>query len=188
VELALYDVLPQIYKATKGDLPVVAEVVEKLRQQPGAVEAIGRQYRQLPAEAFEQRLMVLSVLGEMKRSDAVEQLREVVWAPLPPAGAQADKLSERDLEEMVQVKAVQGLAFLATPQADAEVREVIAKHEALHVRISAIDAYMWNHGDRPETAAELYKMLPPELHPYVERPRFQRGQNAEEFPRKLRAW
>ena len=84
VELALYDVLPQIYKATKGDLPVVAEVVEKLRQQPGAVDAMGRQYRQLPAEAFEQRLMVLSVLGEMKRSDAVEQLRDVVWAPLPP--------------------------------------------------------------------------------------------------------
>lgn len=188
MELALYDVLPQIYKATKGDLPVVAEAVEKLREQPGAVEAIGRQYRQLPAEAFEQRLVVLGVLGEMKRSDAVAQLREVVWAPLPPAGSQADKLTARDLEEMVQVKAVQGLAFLATPQADAEVREVIAKHEALHVRISAIDAYMWNHGDRPETAAELYKLLPPELHPYVERPRFQRGQNAEEFTRKLRAW
>ncbi len=188
VELALYDVLPQIYKATKGDLPVVAEVVAKLREQPGAVEAMGRHYRQLPAEAFEQRLVVLGILGEMKRSDALAQLREVVWAPLPPAGGQADKLTARDLEEMVQVKAVQGLAFLATPEADAEVREVIARHEALHVRVSAIDAYMWNHGDRPETAAELYKLLPAELHPYVERPRFQSGQNAEEFTRKLRAW
>ncbi len=188
VELALYDVLPQIYKATKGDLPVVAELVETLRNQPGAVEAMGRHYRQLPAEAFEQRLMVLGILGEMKRSDAVAQLREVVWAPLPPADSQADKLTARDLEEMVQVKAVQGLAFLATPQADAAVREVIARHEALHVRVSAIDAYMWNHGDRPETAAELYKLLPAELHPYVERPRFQSGQDAGELTRKLRAW
>jgi hypothetical protein len=188
VELALYDVLPQIYKATNRDLPVVAEVVEKLRQQPGAVEAIGRQYRQLPTEAFEHRLVVLGILGEMKRSDALPQLREVVWAPLPPADSQADMLTARDLEEMVQVKAVQGVAFLGTPQADAAVREVIAKHEALHVRVSAIDAYMWNHGDRPETAAELYRLLPAELHPYVERPRFHRGQNAEEFTRKLRAW
>ena len=188
VELALYDVLPQIYRATNRDLPVVAEVVEKLRQQPGAVEAIARQYRQLPAEALEHRLVVLGMLGEMKRSDALPQLREVIWAPLPPADSQADKLTARDVEEMVQVKAVEGLAFLATPQADAAVREVIAKHEALHVRVSAIDAYMWNHGDRPETAAELYRLLPAELHPYVERPRFQRGQDAEEFTRRLQAW
>jgi hypothetical protein len=188
VELALYDVLPQIYRATNRDLPVVAEVVEKLRQQPGAVEAIARQYGQLPAEALEHRLVVLGMLGEMKRPDAMAQLREVVWAPLPPADSDADKLTARDFEEMVQVKAVQGLAFLATPQADAAVREVIAKHEALHVRVSAIDAYMWNHGDRPEAAAELYRLLPAELHPYVERPRFQSGQDTEEFTRRLRAW
>lgn len=188
VELALYDVLPQIYRATNRDLPVVAEVVEKLRQQPGAVEAIARQYGQLPAEALEHRLVVLGMLGEMKRPDAMAQLRDVVWAPLPPADSEPDKLTARDFEEMVQVKAVQGLAFLTTPQADAAVREVIAKHEALHVRVSAIDAYMWNHGDRPEAAAELYRLLPAELHPYVERPRFQSGQDAEEFTRRLRAW
>ncbi len=167
---------------------MVTEVVAKLRQQPGAVEAIARQYKQLPAEALEHRLVVLGMLGEMKRSDAMAQLREVVWAPLPPADSQADILTARDFEEMVQVKAVQGLAFLATPKADAAVREVIAKHESLHVRVSAIDAYMWNHGDRKETAAELYRLLPAELHPYVERPRFQRGMDREEFTRRLRAW
>jgi hypothetical protein len=123
VELALYDVLPQIYRATNRDLPVVAEAVAKLREQPGAVEAIARQYKQLPTEALEHRLVVLGMLGEMKRSDAMAQLREVVWAPLPPADSQADKLTARDFEEMVQVKAVQGLAFLATPQADAAVRD-----------------------------------------------------------------
>lgn len=188
VELALFEVLPQIYKATNRDLPVVAEIVAGLRQQPGAVAAMARQYRQLPAEAVEHRLVVLGILGEMRRADAVAPLREVVWAPLPPADSQTEKLSARDLEEMVQVKAVQGLAYLKTPQADAAVREVIAKHEGLHVRVSAIDAYMWNHGDRPEVAAELYRLLPEELHPYVERPRFHRGQDREEFTRRLLAW
>jgi hypothetical protein len=188
VELALFDLLPQIYRATNRDLPVVAEVVARLRQQPGAVEAMARQYQQLPAEEIEQRLVVLGILGEMKRSDAVAQLREVVWAPLTPAESQAERLTERDLEEMIQVKAVQGLAYLATPQADAAVREVIKKHEALHVRVSAIDAYMWNHGDSPATAAELYRLLPAALYPYVERPRFHRGMNREEFARRLRAW
>ncbi|HEV7505358.1 MAG TPA: hypothetical protein VGS07_10635 [Thermoanaerobaculia bacterium] len=188
VEVALFDLLPQIYRATNGDLPVVAEVVASLRRQPGAVEAMARQYRQLPAEAIERRLVVLSILGEMKRSDAMAQLHEVIWAPLPPAELQAEKLTARDLEEMIQVKAVQGLAYLATPQADAAVREVIEKHQALHVRVSAIDAYMWNHGDSPATAAELYRLLPADLHLYVERPRFQRGMDREEFTRRLRAW
>jgi hypothetical protein len=188
VELALFDLLPQVYRATNGDLPVVAEAVASLRRQPGAVEAMARHYRQLPAEAIEQRLVVLGMLGEMRRPDAVAQLREVVWAPLPPADSQGEKLTERDLEEMVQVKAVQGLAYLATPQAEAAVREVIEGHEALHVRVSAIDAYLWNHGDSPEAAAALYRLLPEDLHPYVERPRFHRGMDREEFTRRLRAW
>ena len=188
VELALFDLLPQIYQATNRDRPVVAEVVASLSRQPGAVAALARQYRQLPAEGIERRLMVLGILGEMKRPDAVAQLREVVWAPLPPADSHPEKLTERDLEEMIQAKAVQGLAYLATPQADAAVREVIKNHEALHVRVSAIDAYMWNHGDSPETAAELYRLLPADLHRYVERPRFHRGVDREEFTRRLRAW
>jgi len=188
VELALFELLPRIYRATNRDLPVVAEVVAGLRRQPGAVEAMARQYRQLPAEAIAQRLVVLGMLGEMKRSDALTQLREVIWAPLPSDKSQPEKLSARDLEEMIQVKAVQGLAYLATPQADAAVREVIEKHEALYVRVSAIDAYMWNHGDSPETAAELYRLLPADLHPYVERPRFHRGMEREEFTRRLRTW
>lgn len=188
VELALFDLLPQIYRATNEDMPVVAEIVADLRRQPGAVEAMARQYRQLPAEAIERRLVVLSILGEMKRSDAVAQLREVIWTQLPPAELLSEKLTARDLEEMIQVKAVQGLAYLATPQADAAVREVIEKHQALHVRVSAIDAYMWNHGDSPATAAELYRLLPADLHQYVERPRFQRGMDREDFTRRLRAW
>ncbi|HKV06756.1 MAG TPA: hypothetical protein VJ725_01375 [Thermoanaerobaculia bacterium] len=188
MELALFNLLPQIYQATNQDLPVIAEVVASLRQQPAAVEAMARQYRQVPAEAIEQRLMVLGILGEMKRPDALAHLREVVWAPLPPADSQAESLSARDFEEMVQVKAVQGLAYLATPQADAAVREVIKDHEALHVRVSAIDAYMWNHGDSAKTAAELYRLLPADLHPYVERPRFHHGMDREDFTRKLRAW
>jgi hypothetical protein len=188
VELALFDLLPRIYRATNRDLPMVAEVVAGLRRQPGAVEAMARQYRQLPAEAIAQRLVVLGMLGEMRRSDAMAQLRDVVWAPLPSDKSQPEKLSARDLEEMIQVKAVQGLAYLATPQADAAVREVIERHEALYVRVSAIDAYLWNHGDSPKTAAELYRLLPAELHLYVERPRFHSGMDRKEFTRRLRTW
>jgi len=188
VELALYDLMPQIYRATDRDMAVVGEAVEGLRRQPGAVEAIARQYQRLPVEAFEQRLVVIGVLGEMRRPDSVSRLSEVVWAPLPPGGSIAEGLVARDFEEMIQAKAVQGLAYLATPAADRAVLEVISNHEALHVRVSAIDAYMWNRGDSRMAADQLYQLLPKELHPYVERPRFHRDMDPEEFRQRLEAW
>ena len=188
VERAVTDLLSQIDRAAGSDLPAIAEAVENLRRQPAAVEAMARQYRQLPAEGIERRLVVLGLLGEMRRSDAVAPLREVVWSPLPSVPVEAEGLSARDTEERVQVKAVEGLAFLGTAEADAVVREVIEKHPALHVRISAIDAYMWNHGDEPETAAELYRSLPAAMHPFIERPRFHGGMDREDFSRRLRAW
>jgi hypothetical protein len=188
VELALHDLLPLVYRATGEDMAVVGEAVEGLRQQPGAVEALARHYRQLPVEAFEQRLVVIGILGEMRRPDSSTELSEVVWTPLPPADSIAEGLGSRDIEEMIQAKAVQGLAYLATPAADEAVLDVIAKHEALHVRVSAIDAYMWNHGDSRMAADQLYQMLQEELHPYVERPRFHRDMDPEEFGQRLRAW
>ena len=188
VELALFELMPQIYRATNQDLPVVGEALAALRRQPSAAAAIALQYQRLPAEAFEQRLVVVGVLGELRRSEGLAPLREVVWAPLPLAEAMPEGLSERDLEEMIQAKAVHGLAYLATPEADEAVRDVIVNHEARHVRVSAIDAYMWNHGDRRETAEELYGLLPAEMHLYVERPRFHRGMDREKFVRRLEAW
>ena len=188
IELALFELMPQIYRATKRDLPVVGEALAGLRQQPNAVAAIASQYGQLPVEAFEKRLTVIGLLGELSRPEVVAPLTEVVWAPLPAAEAMAEGLSARDLEEMIQAKAVQGLAYLATPVADDAVRDVIVNHEALHVRVSAIDAYMWNHGDSRETADQLYRLLPAEMHLYVERPRFHRDMDPEEFSRRLAAW
>lgn len=188
VELALFELLPQIYRATNQDLPVVGEALAVFRQQPGAAAAIALQYQHLPADAFEQRLVVIGILGELRRPEALAPLREVVWAPLPLAEAMPEGLSARDVEEMIQAKAAHGLAYLATPAADQAVRDVIVNHEALHVRVSAIDAYMWNHGDSRRTADELYSLLPAEMHQYVERPRFHRGMDREEFSRRLEAW
>ena len=124
----------------------------------------------------------------MQRPEAISQLGEVVWAPLPAADGLAEGLGSRDFEEMVQAKAVQGLAYLRTPEADRAVLDVIADHEALHVRISAIDAYMWNHDDSRAAARQLYELLPKELHPYVERPRFHQGMSTEEFNKRLDEW
>jgi len=188
VELALFELMPQLFRAMKHDLSVIGEALVGLGQQPGAAEAIALHYQRLPVERFSERLIVVSVLGELRRPEALSRLQEVIWTPLPVTESVPEGLSTRDLEEMIQAKAVHGLAYLATSAADEAVREVIANHEALHVRVSAIDAYMWNHGDSRQTAQELFELLPAEMHLYVERPRFHRGMDPREFSRRLSAW
>lgn len=186
---ALDSLLPEVFTATNQDLPAIAETVAALRQQPGAVQALAKRYRELESGDFDQRLLTLGLVGELKRPDAAAFLGEVVWAPLPARqDAPEGLLNERELEEMVQAKAVQGLAFVASSETDQAVREVMLKHPARHVRVTAIDAYLWNHGDQPEVAKELYELLPAELHPFVERPRFHAGVDPKEFAALLAAW
>jgi hypothetical protein len=180
--------LPELLRARNQDVPLIAETLAALRQQTAAVPALARQYQALPPAAFEQRLLTLGLVGELRRPDATPLLGDVLWAPLPAKREMPEGLSERDLEEMIQVKAVQGLAFLATAEADEIVKEAMLAHESTHVRISAIDAFLWNHGDRPEVAKQLYQLLPATLHPFVERPRFHAGVDPLEFAARLAAW
>lgn len=188
VDRVLQAVLPELLEASVQDAPAVAEILADLGKQPRAVSAFAQSYRKLPREAFQERLLTMGMVGELKRSDAIPFLREVISAPLPAKEGTSEALTPRELEEMIQAKAVQGLAFLATPEADAAVRDVILEHESRHVRLTGIDAYMWNHGDSPEAAKQLYEILPKNLHPYVERPRFQAGTDPKEFDERLKAW
>jgi hypothetical protein len=135
-------------------------------------------------------MLTIGFLGELKQREAMPFLSEIVWQRLPNKGmgGHSELLSERELEEMIQAKAVQGLAYLGISEADGAVQEVMLEHESLHVRETAVDAYMWNHGDSAEAAKELYSLLPEDLHPLVERPRFQAGMDPEVFTARLTAW
>jgi hypothetical protein len=188
IDRALQVLLPELQRATVQDASAVVDVLTELRQQAGIVPAFTRSYRQLPPEAFEQRLFTIGLVGELKRPDAMPFLHEVIWTRLPAKERAVELLSRRELEEMIQAKAVQGLAYLATAEADAAVKDVMLQHEATHVREAAIDAYMWNHGDSAEAATQLYGMLPKALHPFVERPRFHAGMDPKEFNERVKAW
>lgn len=189
VSKAIQTLLPDLLGASVGDAQTVADILKELGKQPQAVSAFAQSYRRLPPQAFEERLLTIGMVGELKRAESLPFLREVISAPLPAKDpSAAERLSQRELEEMIQAKAVQGLAYLGTKEADAAVRDVMLKHESEHVRQTAIDAYMFNHKDSPEVAKELYAILPQELHPYVERPRFHAGMDLKEFDERVRAW
>jgi hypothetical protein len=195
LEIQLETVLSELGRSTRQDLPLIRQSIVLLRNQPDIIKAFADMYESTSKEAFQKRLVILQVVGEMQRADALVFLKEVVWGPLPPVTPEpAEGLTAREYEEVLQSKAVQDIAYLREDNGDLkteaieETVKIMQTHTAQAVRIAAIDAYMWNHCDSREQAAILYDILPQELHKYVERPRFYNGMNQQVFDARLEDW
>lgn len=174
-------IMTEVARAGMSDSEKVREAVAILAHQPKVVEVLVTSYRNLPPQHFAQRLLTVQVIGQMRRADARTFLGEVVRKPLPADTPIKDGLSQRDIEEAIQVKAVHGLAFLRSDIAFDDIVKVMREHESEHVRREAIDAWLWNHGDRPKAAGELKALLPDRYHKFIGIPRFVRGMDAAAF-------
>ena len=120
--------LPEIAQATGQALPLITEALAALRKQPAAVSEFTKYYRELPSQDFQNRLLVMALLGDLRRPDAMAVFRVVIWTRLPEKRAMPEGLSLRDFEEMIQAKAVHGLAYLRSEQTDEAVRDVMLRH------------------------------------------------------------
>jgi len=180
--------IPAIKKATLSDLPSVYDYIHKLSKYPDVVEILIEQYQKELRQNYDERAFILGIIGEMQRPDAFPFFREIAWSPLPKPENVIDNMSDRQKEEIVVVKSVQGIAYLRSKEAFDEIIKIILKHESYHVKISAIDTYMWNSGDTKEAADTLIKLIPSDLHKYIYRPRFTREMDAKEFNMKTEAW
>lgn len=182
------DFMTTFSKSRSGDLQKFTNALTALREQPQLVSAIAAHYDRLPKPDHTGRISTLAVLGELKRPDAMPFLQKTVWTPMPARQPLEEGLTERDLEEMVIVKALQGVGYLRSPDSDKALLDVMQFHESRAVRIAAIDSYMWNHDDTSASAQFLYQTLPADLHKFVDRPRFHRGMDRNRFNEQLAAW
>jgi hypothetical protein len=180
--------LSEIKLAALSDLPSVYEYIHKLGTYPDVIEILTDRYRKELPGNYDDRAFILGIIGEMRRPDAFPFLRKVAWSTLPKPENTIDKLSAREEEEIVVVKSVQGIAYFRNKDGFDEIIKIILNHESHHVKISAVDAYMWNKGDTKEAADSLYKLIPSELHQFVERPRFYRGMDPKTFKMKTETW
>jgi len=178
----------ELFEVRSGDMQQVMAAIAVLHDQPAVVASLIDYYDSIPAPVYEKRMMTIGFIGELQRPDAMPFFFRMIWAPLRLRQPIVEGPTPRELIEMLRIKAVHGLAYLHTVEADAAVLDIMRRHESTAIRIAAIDAYMWNHGDTEETAQQLYIILPVELHMYVERPRFHRGMDRAAFNAQLRDW
>lgn len=188
VDRRVEDFMAAFSNSRSGDRREFTNALAALREQPQLVPSIVAHYQRLPKPNHAQRISTLAILGELRRPDAMPFLQQTVWAPMPSRQSVTEGLTPRDLEEIVIVKALQGLGYLRTQESDKALVDVMQRHESRAVKIAAISSYMWNHDDSSEAAQALYQILPADLHKFVERPRFHRDMDRNRFNEQLKAW
>jgi hypothetical protein len=162
----------------------VRQSIEVLRQQPNTVRAFENVYAQVPTNNWSRRRFLIAVVGELRRPDGLGLLQSVVWGTLPQP-TRSKSLSAREMEESVQAKAVEGMAYLRSDEGDKAVLRVIDSHPSSVVRAAAIDSYLWNHGDTKQALDEMCSRVRVEDRKYVGLARFSRKMKADIFNRQL---
>jgi hypothetical protein len=180
--------MPEFFRVRSGDMQQVIAAVAILRDQPSIVASLVDYYYAFRAPEYEKRMMTIGLIGELQRTDAMPFFDRIIWNSLWLRQPIAEGPVPRELKEMIRVKAVHGLAYLRTDEADQAIIDVMQYHDSIAIRITAIDSYMWNKRDSEEAAQQLYIALPTDLHKFVQRPRFRRGMDRAAFNAQLETW
>jgi 2-oxo-4-hydroxy-4-carboxy--5-ureidoimidazoline (OHCU) decarboxylase len=174
-------------RAGSEDQERIREMISAAREDR---EVVDRLFQRLDGDRrtdFGAALVTLSVIGELRRADALGRLEHLVWEELPEADEVGHgALSSRDLLEMLQSKAVEGISHLATDEADELTLRVIRDHPSTAVRSAAVDAFLFNHHDSDEAQASLQEVLQPKDAAFADRVRHTRSMDRDEFNAGLR--
>jgi hypothetical protein len=163
------------------------ELISVAREDRGVVDRLFERLDRDRQADFGAALVTLSVIGELRRADALGRLEHLVWEELPEADEVGHgALSSRDLLEMLQSKSVEGIAYLATEEADELTLRVIRQHPSAVVRSAAVDAFLFNHHDSEEARARLQEVLPQKDAAFADRVRHTRSMDRDEFNVGLR--
>lgn len=144
------------------------------------------EFEKVSSEDLGYSLVVLSIIGELKNPNALPFLEEVVNQELPPLEKEIHgTLYKRDIVEMFASKAIEGVAYMNTPESDKVVLRTSAQHPSNSVREAAIDAFLFNKGDTEAAKEQLRGVLKNHDLKFLERARFIRGSDKDEFDLKL---
>lgn len=189
------EIISQIKSSVIDERTLVREAISIFSKQPKLVDALIERYNSQSEKnfkkGFQERFQILQIIGEIKRPETLKFLRSELWKPLPPKQdkkVDSKVRTDRDYEEIIKAKIVNGIAYLNTEETDQELKNVMLKHESISIRIEAIKSYIWNKKNEKKEIEGLLTLLPPEYHPYVDRPIFHRNMNSIKFNYAMANW
>jgi hypothetical protein len=181
-------------RSDEADLVRAQIAADRTRE---VVSALGRALTTLPVADCARHLMLLAVLGETRDPAALAPLERFVWTEgdiIVPAEHQGPGVLTPEtvrcdlsfnMSGALRARGVEMLAYLDTVEAVAATIRVVQEHPEADVRWAAIDAYLFNHQDRPEAAEELRRYVRPEDLSRVMLPRRTRDMDPREFDERV---
>jgi hypothetical protein len=158
------------------------------------IKTLSEELLRTPIRDVDRHLMILAVIGETRNPAFITPLKRFIWSTedlVPQAvgrGEAGTRLTFFNHSRALQARAAEMLAYIGTSDAFAATREVVKSHPAVEVRISAIDGYMFNHGDSSEAKTEVGQSASPGDAKMIGIPRKTRDMNAHEFDERLLAF
>jgi len=155
--------------ATRALSSAVNNDLQTIAAYPGLPDAIAAhaQARINPNGQWNHLLVEVGMLGGMKTPVGTQTLKNIVHMTLPTSGTCQRKepgggcaVVEAQYVVGLQLKAIDGLAFLHTAEGDAEVFAAVANGANPTLQARAVLAYLANHGATSANKALLAGMLP----------------------------
>jgi hypothetical protein len=168
--------------------------IAAVRSDPKVVDAVAAGLSFRNPGSYGRQLIYLSILGEMRNERALGPLQSYLNSrdclvfeervAVRPA-LNAPKTSMFDGCAGLKARAVAMISHLNSRAATAVVLNAINEHPSRTVRLSAIDAYLYNSGDSPEAIATAKRRAKPDEVKFVGLPRLSPDTNRQDFEARL---
>jgi hypothetical protein len=149
----------------------------------------------LPVADFGRHILLISILGELRHPQSVESLgtfielpRERIFSNPQTNCCGSSTTYDLDYAASLQARAVEMLAFIRTREALEKVLSLVSQHPSKVVRLAALDAYVFNHGDNPEAIERARSVARPDEAKFVDRARRERGGDPHAFEAKVQTF
>ncbi|MEW6332028.1 MAG: hypothetical protein AB1560_11265 [Pseudomonadota bacterium] len=182
-------ILRNINESRREDLSSVYTSFRVLSEQQNIVSAIELYYLNLPESRYAERLLSVKLLGALKRADALPLMRTIVEAPERHAGSLGES-REREYsdEAIIRKRAIRGIAYLQTAEADKELIRLMTAHPSLEIRKEALWSFLWNKNYSEKAVATVRNVLPAGMWRWIFLQRFHHGMDPVAFDKAVRKW
>lgn len=172
----------------------VREQVSLVKSDPKVVDAVARGLSFRNLGSYGRQLIYLSILGEMKNERALSPLGDYLYSRECPVfeeriatrpESSAPKMSMFDACAGLKAAAVNMIAYINSQAAKAVVLKTISDHASRTVRLSAMNAYLYNNGDSAEAIAAARQHSKPEEVKFIGIPRLSPDTDPKDFTARL---
>jgi hypothetical protein len=181
------DFLAWVQRVPVSNTALIRQLIAQAATDDAVVDELAKRLFEIPIQNIGRHLMILSILGETRNPHAVAPLVRFIWLDRPLVDEPTEMLgvgthtSRFNYNSGLKARAVEMLAYIGTNDALAGTRDAISKHADAEVRISAMDAYLFNHNDSEESKAELRRIARPDEAKLIGIPRRTRDMDVKAF-------